>query len=108
MIYADYEYYATVYRGTAMDEEQFCGLARKASAYVDYITMSRARSAAGDKLEAVQNCVCALAELEQEAGQPRLHDRQARIKRDGRRLVAKLWFTKSVPGRYTADRDAPP
>ena len=68
MIYADYEYYATVYRGTAMDEEQFCGLARKASAYVDYITMSRARSAAGDKLEAVQNCVCALAELEQDAG----------------------------------------
>ena len=49
MIYADYEYYATVYRGTAMDEEQFCGLARKASAYVDYITMSRARSAAGDR-----------------------------------------------------------
>ena len=55
MIYADYEYYATVYRGTALDEEQFCGLARKASAYVDYITMNRARSAAGDKLEAVQN-----------------------------------------------------
>lgn len=55
MIYADYEFYATVYRGTALDEEQFCGLARKASAYVDYITMSRARSAAGDKLEAVQN-----------------------------------------------------
>ena len=27
-----------------------------------------ARSAAGDKLEAVQNCVCALAELEQDAG----------------------------------------
>ena len=102
MIYADYEYYATVYRGTALDEEQFCGLARKASAYVDYITMNRARSAAGDKLEAVQNCVCALA------GRSRLHDRQARIKRDGRRLVAKLWFTKSVPGRYTADRDAPP
>ena len=47
MIYADYEYYATVYRGTALDEEQFCGLARKASAYVDYITMNRARSAAG-------------------------------------------------------------
>ena len=67
MIYADYEYYATVYRGTALDEEQFCGLARKASAYVDYITMSRARSAAGDKLEAVQNCVCALAELEQDS-----------------------------------------
>lgn len=36
--------------------------------FVDYITMSRARSAAGDKLEAVQNCVCALAELEQDAG----------------------------------------
>lgn len=68
MIYADYEFYATVYRGTALDEEQFCGLARKASAYVNYITMSRARSAAGDKLEAVQNCVCALAELEQDAG----------------------------------------
>lgn len=68
MIYADYEFYATVYRGTALGEEQFCGLARKASAYVDYITMSRARSATEDKLEAVQNCVCALAELEQDAG----------------------------------------
>lgn len=66
MVYADYEYYATAYGGTALDEEHYRQFAQKASAYIDYITMNRARSVSGEKLEAVQNCVCALAELEQD------------------------------------------
>lgn len=66
MIYADFEYYATVYQGSAISDDQYCGLARKASAYIDYITMNRAKNVSGNTLTAVQNCMCALAEFLQD------------------------------------------
>lgn len=67
MIYADYEFYTTAYGGTALSEEQYNFYAQKASAYIDYITLNRARSASGENLEAVKHCACALAELGQDA-----------------------------------------
>lgn len=66
MVYADYEFYATVYGGTALGEENYRQFAQKASAYIDYITMNRARSVSGEKMCAVKNCMCAMAELEQD------------------------------------------
>lgn len=67
MVYADYDFYATVYGGTALSEDQYRFYAQKASTYIDYITLNRARSVSGEKLEAVKHCACALAELEQDA-----------------------------------------
>lgn len=66
MAYADYTYYSTVYMGAALAEDIFPALAVKASAYVDYVTMGRAKNAAGDAAEAVKNAVCALAEIIQD------------------------------------------
>lgn len=66
MVYADYQYYKTVYMGNTVPEESFPSLAIKASAYVDWSTMNRAKSATGDAADAVKNAVCALAEIIQD------------------------------------------
>ena len=66
MVYADYTYYVSGYMGTAVSEEDFPALAAKASAYVDYVTMGRARNAAGDAGDAVKNAVCAICEVMQD------------------------------------------
>lgn len=63
MIYADYTFYTTEYGGTAIQEEQFSAFAAKASAYVDYATMNRAKAASGDALFAIKSAVCALSEV---------------------------------------------
>lgn len=68
MPYADYEYYACVYLGTLLSDSDFQTFAVKASAYVDYITMGRAKNASGDAAEAVRNAVCALCEVMQDGG----------------------------------------
>lgn len=58
MAYADYIYYATVYMGGSLTEDIFPALAVKASAYVDYVTMGRAKNAFGDAADAVKTlCV---------------------------------------------------
>lgn len=66
MVYADYFYYIATYMGTDISEADFQALAVKASAYVDYITMGRAKNASGDAAEAVKNAVCALCEVIQD------------------------------------------
>lgn len=66
MAYADYTYYSMVYMGTSLTEDTFPALAVKASAYVDYVTMGRAKNASGDAADAVKNAVCALAEIIQD------------------------------------------
>lgn len=66
MAYADFEYYATKFYGTAIDEDAFPALAGRASAYVDYVTMNRARNVTGDAMTAVKNAVCALCEVMQD------------------------------------------
>lgn len=63
MVYADYDFYIADYKGSTVPADQFDALAQKASAYIDYITMNRAKNAAGAALYAVQNAVCALAEV---------------------------------------------
>lgn len=61
--YADYDFYIADYKGGAIPAEQFDTLAQKASAYIDYATMNRAKTATGDALYAVRSAVCALAEV---------------------------------------------
>lgn len=67
MMYADYIYYLDVHGG-AMPEEDFRRLARKASAYLDQVTMGRAVSMACDNR--IKDACCAVAEeyLAQERG----------------------------------------
>ena len=48
MIYADYEFYKTEYFGVAISEADFPRLARRASSYIDYITMGRASGYSAD------------------------------------------------------------
>lgn len=66
MIYADYDYYTTVYMGKSISEEDFLPIAVKASAYVDLVTMQRSKTATGDAMAAVKNAVCALCEIIQD------------------------------------------
>lgn len=67
MIYADFGFYTAVYGGNSIALNAFPALAAKASAYVDYATMNRAKNTSGDAREAVSNAVCALAEIIQDA-----------------------------------------
>lgn len=60
MVYADYEYYANTYMGTAIKEDEFPRLALRASSYLDYYTQGRAE--AHSDLDAVKMCCCALSE----------------------------------------------
>lgn len=60
MVYADYSYYSVIYLGISIDAEDFPRLAARASAYIDWITMGRAKQRA--ELEEVKMACCALAE----------------------------------------------
>lgn len=66
MAYATYGYYVAEFYGTAIEADAFSALINKASAYVNYVTMNRARTVTGDAMTAVQNAACALAEVMQD------------------------------------------
>ena len=60
MAYADIEYYANTYLGTAIEYNDFSRLSLRASAFLDYYTQGRAAKNA--KLDALKMCCCAIAE----------------------------------------------
>jgi hypothetical protein len=64
-MYADYNFYASEYMGSAIPETAFTAVERAASAYIDYITHNRIVMA--DLPTAVQSkvkmAVCAVAEI---------------------------------------------
>ena len=59
MVYADYTYYAGTYMGT-VSEENFSRLAVRASSFLDYYTLNKAKDNAD--LDAVKMCCCALVD----------------------------------------------
>lgn len=59
MVYADYDFYFDTYHGT-VSAEDFCRLAVRASAFLDYYTQNRAKDNA--ELEAVKMATCALVD----------------------------------------------
>lgn len=59
MIYADYDFYINEYHGT-IEEEKFLGLAVKASAFLDYYTLGKAKLNAD--LDALKMACCALVD----------------------------------------------
>lgn len=60
MAYADFEYYANTYLGTAIEYNDFSRLSLRASAFLDYYTQGRA--AKNEELDALKMCCCAIAE----------------------------------------------
>lgn len=59
--YANFEYYQTEYGGTAITEQsRYEPMARRASAYLDYITKGKTKTMSDN--EAVKMACCALAE----------------------------------------------
>ena len=60
MAYADFEYYSTVYLGTAIKEDDFPRLSLRASSFLDYYTQGRA--AQNPELDALKMACCAVAE----------------------------------------------
>lgn len=60
MVYADFEYYKSVYLGDSLTEEEFPRYALRASQYLDYYTRGKAEKSA--ELECVKMACCALAE----------------------------------------------
>jgi hypothetical protein len=61
MAYADYEFYATQYFGTAIAESDFPRLANKASAILDQLTFGRAATDT-ENTDALANAMCAVAD----------------------------------------------
>ena len=59
-MYADYEFYTSVYNGAVIGETDFPAYALKASVYLDYCTMGRAKKR--PNLPALKIACCALAE----------------------------------------------
>lgn len=59
-MYATYEFYRDTYGGTLVSENEFTGLAVKASAYLDYYTMGKAKIHAN--MEAIKLACCALVD----------------------------------------------
>ena len=60
MAYADFEYYANTYLGTAIEYNDFSRLSLRASAFLDYYTQGRAAKNA--ELDALKMACCAVAE----------------------------------------------
>ena len=59
MAYADFTYYSGTYMGT-VSEEDFLRLAVRASSFLDYYTLNKAKDNAD--LDAVKMCCCALVD----------------------------------------------
>lgn len=59
MIYADYSYYVGEYYGSAVPEQDFPRAAKRASAYIDYVTSNRI----SDATDNVKDACCALCEI---------------------------------------------
>lgn len=59
MVYADFAYYSGTYMGT-VSEENFPRLAVRASSFLDYYTLNKAKNNAD--LDAVKMCCCALVD----------------------------------------------
>lgn len=66
MAYADYAYYTETFGGTAIGPDAFPRLENLASALIGAATMRRSETASGERLEAVRNAACALAEVLQD------------------------------------------
>ena len=58
----DFTYYTEVFEGTAINEQDFNRLSKKAERFVNYATCNQAYTAIGDTLETVKECICELAE----------------------------------------------
>lgn len=63
MVYADYNFYAEKFIGKTIKEADFERLALRASQFLDYYTMNRAKDYTKD--DAVKNACCAVAEAYQ-------------------------------------------
>nr|DAE36234.1 MAG TPA: Head Tail Connector Protein [Caudoviricetes sp.] len=59
-MYACFDYYYDVYGGRAIEADDFCRLSVRASSFIDYCTMGRAKNHAD--MDEVKMCCCALAE----------------------------------------------
>lgn len=57
MVYAEYEYYKTIYHGS-LPSEEFNRFSRQASAYLDQVTFGRIKEAT----EAVKDACCAVVD----------------------------------------------
>lgn len=68
-MYADFTFYKDTYHGTASSTEH-TRLAVRAAAYIDRMTLGRAKTAIGDTLEAVKMAECAIVDelISQEQG----------------------------------------
>lgn len=60
MLYASYDYYVTNFYGSMISEEDYTAAALRASRFLDYYTMNRAKDRAD--MEEVKQACCALAE----------------------------------------------
>ena len=60
MLGVDYNYYFVEFGGTLIPAEDFRYYSRKAASYVNAVTGNRAHESC---LDAVRDCICALAEL---------------------------------------------
>ena len=60
MIYADYNFYVSSFYGNVIPEEEYAAAALRASQFLDYYTMNRAKQQ--PELEALKLACCALAE----------------------------------------------
>lgn len=59
-MYADYTYYTDAFYGNVIDEDSFPRYAMRATEFIDYFTMGKAKD--NQDLDAVKKCCCALAE----------------------------------------------
>lgn len=67
MIYADFDYYQNEYFGKSISADDYSRLATRASQYIDYITMGKAKVVSAgldgcDIMTALKTACCALAE----------------------------------------------
>jgi len=61
MVYIEYGFYTTQYKGNVIPGSDFSRLATRASGYIDYITIGRAASYSAD--DAVKMAACAVADI---------------------------------------------
>ena len=62
MVYATYDYYLTEYHGTAIPEDVFLRVIKRAGQYIDYFTFGRIAEEEVGNYSFLPDCACEMAE----------------------------------------------
>lgn len=102
----DFAYYSTVFLGRELTEEDFPYFSKQAERYLNFVTSGRYQNVCEEHLEAVKDCICELAELEQKVKKQEMKiDNNQVISSESVGSYSVSYVTPEITEERQADKD---